>query len=513
MEAASNIVVDEISQVRGENSRLREKVAQLQVDINDLQALLRFFQKLPFTPTSERYANQPLLFPDTPEALASAEARDGSVDATEVKGHTRKKKRAVIPADIPREVRFHDVPEDQKVCPNHGVALERSGDQISHKVEWIPAKIKVFEDVCAVYCCPICEKNVKIAELPPSPIPGSIATASLLAHIATAKYADGLPLYRQEGILQRHGFNLTRTTMATWMGRLAGLLAPLYNLFADVLFVSPVIYIDETHLQVLKVAGKKPTSKSYLWVRVGGISGQRVVLFDFGPGRGGDVAKRLIEGYEGFVTTDGYDGYNIIEGLKGVRRLQCWMHVRRYFKKALKVLGKAGKGGIADQGLKKIQDLYAIERACAEFTDDERYKFRLERSKPLLDEFHVWLQAAFKDVPPKGVTGVAINYALERWPYLTVFLEDGCLLMDNGPAENAIRPVAVGRKGWLFSDTVEGAETTAMLYSIVETAKANGKDPHAYLTMVIDRLPHAKTLADVEALLPWAAAPPLAASG
>lgn len=353
---------------------------------------------------------------------------------------------------------------------------------------------------------------MKAAEPPPSPIPGSIATPSLLAHIASAKYADGLPLYRQEKILQRHGLELTRTTMATWMGRLAELLAPLYNLFSEAVLLGPVLFIDETTQQVLKT-DKKPTSKSYQWVRVGGIDGQKVVLFHFSTTRSGDVAVELLEGYKGHVMTDGFDGYNKIEGMDGIIRMQCWMHARRFFKKAVKVLGKPGKGGIADQALAKIRALYAVERDCEEMSPEERCQVRLARSKPLLDAFKTWLEAAMKDVPPKSVTAKGINYTLVRWDQLVIYLTDGRLRMDNGPAENAIRPFAVGRNSWMFSDTVEGAETNAVLYSIIETAKANGKEPHAYLTKVIDRLPYAKTLADVEALLPWAKAPPPAPSG
>jgi hypothetical protein len=361
----------------------------------------------------------------------------------------------------------------------------------------------VIEHQSATYCCPVCDQVVKVAEPPTSPIPGSIATPSLLAQIATSKFADGLPLYRQEAILARAGIELTRTTMATWMGKLARLLTPLCNLFNDVLLDSPVIFMDETHLQVLKVEGKAPTSKSYLWVRVGNTAGRKIVLFHFDPTRSSSVPKSLLDGYKGFVTTDDYNGYNFIEGLEGIRRLQCWMHARRYFKKALKALGKNGKGGIADQTLAKIRKLYMIERECQDFTPEDRHRHRLEFAKPFLDDFRDWLEGALSDVPPKSATGKAISHALSIWPYLIVYLEDGRLLMDNSPAENAIRPVAVGRKNFLFSDSVEGAEATATLYSVIETAKANGFDPFAYLILVISRLPLAQTVDDVESLLPW----------
>lgn len=497
-----------------ENLRLREEVAQLLVDVNNLQAMLRFLQGIRYAPSSERdISNQPFLIPPVEGDKA---ADDDADEDSEVKGHTRKKKRQGLPNGIATEVIHHDLPEDEKVCPSHGVALEKAGENVSKQVEWIPAKIEIKEHHCPRYSCPICDKVVKETPPPLSPIPGSMATPSLLAQIACSKYADGLPLYRQENILKRHGLELTRTTMATWMIRLGEVLTPLFNLFSDTLILGPIMYMDETHLQVLNVPGKKATTKSYLWVRVGGTDGQKVVLFDFGPGRNAEVALRLVKGFQGFVHTDGYDAaYDKVEAVPGIIRVQCWMHVRRTFKTALKTLGKPGKGGICAQAIGRIKALYAIEREAASLEPEQRRLLRLEKAKPLLDAFKVWLDEQAHLIPPKSVTGKAMAYALNRWPALLIYLEDGRLKMDNGPAENAIRPVAVGRKNWMFSDSVSGAEASAIIYSIIETAKANGHDPHAYLRRVIDRLPHAKTLADLEALLPWATPPPtpLAATG
>lgn len=480
-----------------ENRQLREEVAQLKLDLHQLEVMLRLQRLAKFAPSSERYMNS--LFAEAPVV-----SRHEEEESSEVKPHKRrKKKRPVIPETAPREVVRHDIPDSEKFCQLHGVGLSRGDDRKFEQVEWIPASIKVIEHLSATYCCPICDKTVKVAEPPASPIPGSIATPSLLAQIATSKFADGLPLYRQEGILARSGIQLSRTTMATWMGRLASLLTPLCNLFNDALLQCPVIFADETHLQVLKVPGKAATSKSYLWVRVGHLYESKIVLFHFDPTRSASVPMTLLEGYKGFVMTDDYSGYNRIESVDGIRRLQCWMHVRRYFKKALKALGKHGKGGVADLALAKIRKLYMIERECHDFTPEERYKHRLEFAKPLLDEFHTWLEGAFNELPPKSATGKAAKHALEIWPYLTIYLEDGRLIMDNSPAENSIRPVAIGRKNWMFSDTVEGAETTATLYSVIETAKANGLDPFAYLMLVTERLPLASTLEDIELLLPW----------
>jgi transposase len=490
---------DKAEEILTENRRLREENAQLKFDVHQLEVMLRLKHLSQFAPSSERYISSPL-FPGTQTNVQEIQEEE----SREIKGHVRrKKKRPIVPDNAPREIVRHDLPESERVCPVHGEKLTQGNDRKSLQVEWIPAKIKVIEHQSATYCCPVCDQVVKIAEPPASPIPGSIATASLLSQIATSKFADGLPLYRQEAILARTGIELTRTTMATWMGKLARLLTPLCNLFNDVLLESPVIFMDETHLQVLKVEGKAPTSKSYLWVRVGNNAGRKIVLFHFDPTRSSSVPKALLGGYKGFVTTDDYSGYNHIEKIPGIRRTQCWMHARRYFKKALKALGKHGKGGIADQALARIRRLYMIERECQDFTPEDRHRHRAEFAKPLLDDFRDWLEGAQLDVPPKSATGKAIGHALSIWSYLVVYLDDGRLLMDNSPAENAIRPVAVGRKNFLFSDSVEGAEATATLYSVIETAKANGFDPFAYLMLVIDRLSIADTIDDVESLLPW----------
>jgi len=482
-----------------ENRRLREKVAQLELDVHQLEVMLRLQRMSQFASSSERHVATPL-FPSG--ALAPVKADDEAKE--EVKAHLRrKKKRAVIPENAVKEIVTHDLPIGERTCPAHGVDLSRGADRMTRRVEWIPAVVKVVEHVSATYCCPICDKVVKIAEPPPSPIPGSIATPSLLAQVATAKFADGLPLYRQEAILARAGIELSRTTLATWMSKVATLLTPLCNLFNDLLLSSKVLFVDETHLQVLKVPGKAATSKSYLWVRVGAVDGRKIVLFHFDPTRSSEVPVALLDGYHGFVTTDDYSGYNRIEKMPGIRRLQCWMHIRRYFKKALKALGKHGSGGIADQALSRIRELYAIERECASFIPGDRRRHRLEFAVPKLDAFREWLEVAHGDLPPKSATAKAVKHALDVWDYLVVYVEDGHLLMDNGPAENAIRPVAVGRKNFLFCDSVEGAEATAVLYSIIETAKAHGFDPFAYLRLAIERLTAARTIEDVEALLPW----------
>ena len=382
---------------------LFEENTQLRADLAEAHALIRMLKGQRFAASSERDIGPAPLFPDA-ETSGEMVATATGDDVTQVPAHTRKKKRKTIPDHLPREVVTHDLADSDKVCPEHGVSLERGADKVTEKLEMQPAKVWVLEERIVTYCCPICDKTVREAKAPASILPGTVASASLLAHIATAKYADGLPLYRQEQILLRHGVELTRTTMANWMIALASALTPLRNLFADVVLSGDVVYVDETHHQVHGLAGKSNTHKSYMWVRVGGQGPRRVVLFDSGPSRSASVAKELLSGFAGTVVTDGCESYGFIALSENMVRAQCWMHVRRHFTSAQKTLGKAGRGGVADQALGRIRELYAIERDGEAMSTAERRALREERSVPLLAAFRAWLTEQAARVPPKGVT-------------------------------------------------------------------------------------------------------------
>lgn len=490
-----------VEQLHRENRRLSAENAQLKHDLRQLEVALRLKHLQQFSSSSESFVASPL-FPGS----GAPQSTEGEAEetTTQIKGYTRrKKKRPVIPDSLPRETVRHELPEHERICDTHGCALEADGVLKSTQVDYIPAKVKVTDHLATKYHCPVCDRCVKTADLPASPIDGSIATPSLLAHVATSKFADGLPLYRQEGILKRTGLEVSRTTLATWMIKTGELLRPFYNLLGDAVLEGDIIYMDETHLQVLATPDKVATAKSYLWARVGGVTGQEVVHFHFDPSRSSQVPKELLQGYRGYVVTDDYGGYDFLSGIDGVIRAQCWMHARRYFHRAWKALGKAGRGGIADQALTKIRKFYQLERSWADEPPDKRRALREEQLPVFLQDFHQWLQQAQEDVPPKGKTGVAIRHALKIWDGLQVFLQDGRLRPDNSPAENAIRPIAVGRKNFLFCQSVSGADATAILYSLVETAKLHGHNPFAYLSLVIAGVQTAHSLEDLEALLPW----------
>jgi hypothetical protein len=340
--------------------------------------------------------------------------------------------------------------------------------------------------------------------LPATLFPKSILTPSLAAHIATAKFVDGTPLYRQEPQFERMGIALGRGTMARWMIRIGGtFLVPLINLLNELLLAESVVHCDETRPQVLK-SDKAPTADHWMWVRAAGPPGRRIVLFHYDPSPGGTVPLRLLDGHRGILVTDGYGAYDGAAEVLKLTHAGCMAHARRYFDEARKAGSDAGHAKVA---LEFIARLPLIERPLWDrehpLTPAERVAIRQNKSAPIMQGLHAWLKALTPKVLPESRIGKAVYYTLSQWQKLTVFLTHGDVPLTNNRCENAIRPFVVGRKGWLFSDTVKGAVASANLYSLVETCKANGVEPHAYLTLLFERRPHLNTVEDYESVLPW----------
>jgi transposase/prefoldin subunit 5 len=499
---------------------LREIIVQQQAQLEDkseqistLEEYIRLLKQQRFGTSSERASIDQLGLFNEAEATDAAED-DAAVDEAPgmpVAAHTRKKRgRRPLPDVLPRVEIIHDLAEDEKICALDGHALEPIGHEVSEQLEIIPATIQVLRHIRPKYACPRCKTGIKIAPVPPQPIPKSLASPGLLAHVAVSKYVDALPLYRQEAMLGRLGIDLPRATLANWMVKAGQLVVPLVNLIREQLLAGDYLQCDETRFQVLKEPGKRAQSQSYLWVQRGGTEAYPLLLYDYDPSRSGEVPKRLLEGFEGFLQTDGYAGYTAIGSMGGVVHVGCWAHARRKFDEALRVQGKNKKKGAkrskkhskAEQGLRFIGKLYRIERETAALSAAERHRIRHERSRPILDQLRAWLDASVGSVPPRSLTGRALGYLDKQWPKLVRYLEDGRLRIDTNLVENAIRPFVVGRKNWLFADTVRGAEASANLYTVIETAKVNGIEPYAYLRHVFAELPKATTLEDVEALLP-----------
>ena len=404
---------------------------------------------------------------------------------------------------------------------------------ITEQADIVPAQVQVIQHVRFKYgACSCCDgvlpeleadtadtvpetqptpepRAIIVAPLPAQPIPKSIASPGTCAFITTAKYVDGLPLYRQVKILARYGFDISRGTLAFWMIRRGDLIIPLINLMDEIQAGYDILQIDETTVQVLKEDGRAAQTQSRMWVRRGGPPGQHVILFHYNPTRSGKVAWQLTEDFKGYLQSDGYIGYAAVGKRKDIVHVGCLAHARRKFDEAVKAQSKTGRGGLAKQGLALINKIYRVERLAREagLNAGARKQLRDEKARPVWTELREWLDKVRTHAPPSTAVGTALRYLDEQWPHLSAVLEDGRLGVDNNLCENAIRPFCMGRKNWMFSDTPAGAEASARLYSLVETAKANGLEPYAYLRRVFTELPQAKTLEDIEALLPWNIAP------
>ncbi|WP_165665855.1 IS66 family transposase, partial [Metapseudomonas otitidis] len=431
------------------------------------------------------------------EAEAEAEAEAEEVVAP----ITRRGKRKPLPANLPRVEIVHELPEHELTCAC-GCRKQVIGEETSEQLEIIPMQVRVIRHLRKTYACNACEAAPVTADKPAQLLEKSLATPSVLAMLLTTKYADGIPLYRFEKMLSRHGVDIPRQTLARWVIQCGEQLQPLLNLLRDTLFDYPLLHCDETRLQVLHEPGRDPTAQSWMWVQCGGPPDRPVVLFDYDTSRAQAVPLRLLAGYRGYLMTDDYAGYNAVVQQDGIERLACWAHARRKFVEAQKVQPK-GKVGRADMALNLINKLYSIERELKKADDSERLSARQQRSQPLLDQLNSWLDKTQPQVAGKTALGNAVNYLASNWSRLVRYVEGGHLPIDNNRAENAIRPFVIGRKNWLFSDTPKGATASAQLYSLLETAKANGQEPYAWLRHVLERLPQATRVEDYEALLPW----------
>ena len=485
------------TQLQAENRQYKAQVLTLQEQLN--LALARRYAA-----SSEKIApNQLRLFDEAEVGVEAEQAEDETGESILVEAHTRKKRgRKALPDTLPRVDIVHELDEAARRCPHDGQTLIEIGDVTSEQLDIVPAKIQVLRHIRKKYAC-ACGQCIKTAPLPAQPIPKSLASPGLLAHITVSKYHDALPLYRQESILQRIGVNIPRATLANWMIQTGTLIQPLINLLRDQLLVYDILQMDETTVQVLNEPGKTAQSKSYLWVQRGGPPDKPVILFDYDPSRSQAVPKRLLEGFKGYLQTDGYDGYNAAVISGKLTHVGCWAHARRKFSEAVKAQGKSKKKGKAHRGLVLIQKLYKIEKQARPLTATDRTAYRKQHAQPVLDTLRDWLETILPQVPPKTTLGKALNYLHNEWDKLAVYTDDGRLRIDNNGAENAIRPFVIGRKNWLFSRSVNGVKASANLYSLIETAKANGMEPYAYLRHVFTELPKATSVEDIETLLPW----------
>jgi transposase len=492
--------------------RYQEQIAVLQQRVDTLEEQFRLAQLKRFAPSSEKYGLQGCLFNEAEreDAAQAAETPAQTDSSQEPAARHKKPGRKPLPAHLPRQRIEHDLPESDKVCGCCHGALHRIGEETTEQLDIVPAKVVVLEHVRFKYGCRQCERHgetskIVTSPMPTQPIPGSIASPSTLATVMTAKYADGMPLYRQQAALERSDVPVVRGTLGNWCIKGGKLLSPLYAALHNVLLSHPIIHGDETTVQVLKESGRNAQSTSYMWVyRTAEGSEQPVVLFEYQAGRGHVHPKRFLNGYRGTVMTDGYAAWRMLEG---VTHLGCMAHARRRFDEALKA--QKNPTGRAKEGLDFIRKLYRIEAQArgkppeGMTVAEHTHRLRQEKSRPILDAFHAWLVEHNAAVLPKTLIGDAIRYALKQWQYLVRYIDDGRAPIDNNLIERDIRPFTTGRNAWLFSDSVAGADASAIIYSLMLTCRACGVEPYAYLRHVFTALPQRQPGCDLTDLLPF----------
>jgi transposase len=482
---------------RAEYDAIRKENENLTRQVDWLMEQMRLAKKKAFGASSEKSREEltgqmNMLF-DEPEVHLAIESKENA----SVAGYTRKKRAGsvdeILPENVPVEVVEHRLPESERSCPQCGTTMTEIGKDVRRSLVIVPAQVSIREDWYYTYACQNCKLNgtetpvLKTDKLP-SVIPGSYASPEAIAHIAVQKYVMGSPLYRQEQELNRSGVMLSRQTMSNWlMWASEHWLTPIYKQLHEQLVHRKVLHADETTLQVLHEPGKKAQSKSYMWLyRTSGDAEHPIVLYEYKADRKSENAENFLSGFSGWLHADGYQGYHRLP--ENISVVGCWAHARRKFDEAVNALPKPEQAGsTALEGQQYCTKLFALEKELAGLPPEERYAQRLEREKPVLDALLAWSRT--KKAAPKSALGKALYYLQEQWPYLIRYLEDGRLELSNNRAERSIKPFVMGRKNFLFANTPNGAQGSATIFSLIETAKENGLDPFRYLVWVLSEAP------------------------
>jgi len=509
----------ESADLRTENTKLKTRVIELEALVKFYEEQFRLSKHRRFGASSEKSEYDQISIFNEAEATADANATEPEL--TEIARHFRKRKRLIndrLPENLPIEVVEHDLPKSEQICPECGGDLHVMGREKRRELVIIPAQVKIREHVRKTYACRDCETDecgVPIVKAPvDNPvIKGSFASPEAIAHIMCQKFVMGVPLYRQEQDWNRQGIMLSRQTMSNWLIKATeDYLEPIYNGLRELLMTYDVIHADETTLQVLREPGKAPQSKSYMWLyrtsgynRAGLEVKHPIVLYEYQPSRRAKHAKDFLKDFKGYCHADGYYGYHSLPD--NITVVGCFAHARRKWDESLKSLPKESyEISNVLRGKRYCDKLFEFERQFADLTPAERFKQRQKLSKPLFDEFYKWLDSL--GAVPKTPLGIAANYMLKQRVYLERYLLDGRLEISNNRAERSIKPFVIGRKNFLFANTPRGAKASAILFSMIETAKECGFDPYAYLTYIFKNAPNLdirNNINHLERFMPYAA--------
>lgn len=483
LEEANKIIEQKNLELKAKDETIASLYEKLKLSLQR-----QFGKKSEKSASKEAEETPPIPF-DDPRVDNSKEVKKADEEIT-VAAYTRKKRgRKALPANLPREEVIHDLKDEEKICNCCGGELSYFGEDRSEQLQYIPAQLKVIVHIRRKYACRNCEETVKSASLPKQPIPKSIATAGLLTHIIISKYAYHLPLYRQEIIFRQLGVDLPRNTTCWWMIKVAELCKPIYEIMGKTIRSGSYANADESPLRVLKEKGLPKKTKSFMFVYLGGDRTNPTIVFSCHPTRAGTHAEEFFKGFKGYLQTDGFSGYWIFKDSPFITSVGCWAHARRKFFEIVKITNNPG---LAHEAVDYIRKLYKVEKEAEEnnLSNEERKALREKESKPVLLEIRIWLDSNYPKVPPQSAIGKAMFYALNNWEQLNRYTENGILEIDNNLNENAIRPLALGRKNWLFSGNEYGAAASAIIYSLVETCKANGIDPTNYFNHILNKLPY-----------------------
>ena len=479
----------------------RAEYENMQARIDWLTEHLLHAQKKIFGTSSEKadeaLMDQLSLVFNEAEAYVDGAKKAEENETVSVAGYSRQRKqsgsaRDILPENAKEEIIEHCLSPEERICPQCGEVMEEIGKETVETVKIIPAQYILQRDIYYTYACRSCEKNgisTPIVKTPhrKSVISGGAASPEAVAYLMTEKYVMHTPLYRIEQDLKRKDVKLSRQTMSNWMLRCSkDWLEPVYEELKKQLLAQDIIHADETKLQVLREPGKAAQTDSFMWLyRSGKAEKNPVVLYEYRDNRRQENPAEFLKGFSGYLQTDGYAGYNSVEN---VTHVGCWAHARRKFNDAVAVLPKGKKGGAALEGEAFCTKLFHMEESLAELTPEDRHTKRLELEKPILDAMLAW--ANTRNAAPKSKLGIALTYLKNQWPNLVNYLKDGRLELSNNIAERSIKPFVISRKNFLFANTPGGATSSAVIFSLIETAKANGLDPYKYLTHIFKTAPN-----------------------